>query len=188
LGQALLLPEDNAWRVVATEGGHVNFAPTNSVQILLLEHLLERFSHASYEQLLSGSGLVIIYEFLRAYRQYDEPVELRQIMIDSDPAAAISLFAQQHNDPLSSEALALFIQIYGAQAGNLALNVLPRAGLYLAGGIAAKNVEQFKKPGFIDSFIAKGKMKHLVEKMPVYLILQPKVGLIGARTLAQQAI
>lgn len=186
LGQALLFPETNGWRIAATEGGHIDFAPTDRIQILLLEHLIERFGHVSYERIVSGVGLVTIYEFLRAYEQYDENLDLRQAMVEGDPAAAISQFALEKNDTHARESLDLFIKIYGSQAGNLALTVLPMAGLYIAGGIAAKNYQRFITGPFIDAFIAKGKMTSLVKKIPVRLILQPKVGLMGARLLAQK--
>jgi glucokinase len=188
LGQALLFPITNGWQVVSTEGGHTDFAPTDNKQILLLEHLIERFGHVSYERVVSGVGLVTIYQFLRAYQQYDENPQLRQAMITNDPAAAISQLANEHEDPLAVESLDLFIKIYGAQAGNLALTVSPRGGLYLAGGIAAKNIERFKQGQFINAFVAKGRMQSLMEKIPVHLIIQPKVGLLGARILAQKII
>ncbi|PCH65116.1 MAG: glucokinase [Gammaproteobacteria bacterium] len=188
LGQALMFPEGGAWKVVATEGGNVDFAPTDQKQILLLEHMMQRFGHVSYERIVSGVGLVTIYDFLRSYQQRDEDPDLRQAMIDGDPAAAISQFALKQGNELAIEALDMFITIYGAQAGNLALSVIPMAGLYIAGGIAAKNIERFQEAGFLDAFRAKGKMQHLVEKIPVYVILQPKVGLLGARLLAQQSV
>ena len=188
LGQALLFPIENGWRVVSTEGGHTDFAPSDNKQILLLEHLIKRFGHVSYERVVSGVGLVTIYQFLRAYEQYDENPQLRQLMMAGDPAAAISKFANDHHDALASEALNLFIQIYGSQAGNLALTVSPRGGLYLAGGIAAKNIERFIQGQFINAFVAKGRMQPLMEKIPVHLITQPRVGLLGARLLAQKII
>lgn len=188
LGQAVLFPVDTSWHVVSTEGGHTDFAPTDSKQTLLLEHLIERFGHVSYERVVSGAGLVTIYEFLRAYEQYDENPQLRQAMMKGDPAAAISQFANEQRDLLASEALDMFIQIYGAQAGNLALTVSPRGGLYLAGGIAAKNLERFKQGQFINAFVAKGRMKSLMEKIPVHLITEPKVGLLGARLLARKTV
>ncbi|MDH5592389.1 MAG: glucokinase, partial [Gammaproteobacteria bacterium] len=186
LGQALLLPENEGWRVVPTEGGHVDFAPIDQKQIVLLEQLINRFDHVSYERLLSGPGLVLIYEFLRTYQQYDENLELNQAIVNADPAAVISQFALEHQDALAMEALDLFVQIYGAQAGNLALTVLPMAGLYIAGGIAAKNLQRFKQGSFLDAFSAKGKMTALMKKIPIKIILQPKVGLLGARLLAQK--
>jgi len=188
LGQSLLFPVANGWQVVSTEGGHTDFAPTDSKQTLLLEHLIERFGHVSYERVVSGAGLVTIYEFLRAYQQYDESPHLRQAMIANDPAAAISQFANEQHDALAVQSLDLFIKIYGAQAGNLALTVSPRGGLYIAGGIAAKNIERFKQGQFIKAFVAKGRMQPLMEKIPVHLIIQPRVGLLGARLLARKII
>lgn len=186
LGQAVMLPDNNGWQVLATEGGHTDFAPTDKLQIALLEHVLERFTHASYERIVSGVGLVTIYEFLLTHQQYDENTALRQAMIAGDAAAAISQFALENKDQLAEQALDLFIKIYGAQAGNLALTVLPQAGLYIAGGIAAKNVQRLVDGPFMAAFLAKGKMADLMHKIPVRLILQPKVGLLGAGLLARQ--
>lgn len=188
LGQALLFSSANGWQVVSTEGGHTDFAPTDNTQILLLEYLIARLDHVSYERVLSGAGLVTIYNFLRTHKQYDEDPHLHQAMIVQDPAAAISKFANEQRDPLALETLDLFIKIYGAQAGNLALTVMPRGGLYLAGGIAAKNIERFKQGGFVNAFVAKGRMQSLMEKIPVRLIIQPKVGLFGARLLAGKTV
>jgi glucokinase len=188
LGQALLFPTANGWQVVSTEGGHTDFAATDDKQILLLEYLISRFGHVSYERLVSGPGLVTIYEFLRADKQHQEDPQLHQAMIAGDPAAAISKFANEKHDPLALETLDLFIKIYGAQAGNLALTVSPRGGLYLAGGIAAKNIKRFKQGGFVNAFVAKGRMQPLMEKIPVHLIIQPKVGLLGARLLARKKV
>ncbi|PHS26642.1 MAG: glucokinase [Methylophaga sp.] len=186
LGQAIMLPEDKGWRVLATEGGHADFAPTDNLQLALLEHVLEQFSHVSYERIVSGDGLVTIYEFLLIYQDYIENTELRQAMKSGDAAAVISQFALEQTDEIAEQALDLFIKIYGAQAGNLALTVLPMAGLYIAGGIAAKNVQRFIEGPFLTAFLAKGKMAKLIHKIPVRLILQPKVGLLGAGLLARQ--
>ena len=188
LGQALLIPQNGKWQVIATEGGHADFGPRDRIQILLLEHLIERFGHVSYERLLSGAGLVAIYDFLRAVEQYEEDPALRQLMLVEDRAAAISQFALEAHDPLARESLQLFIKIYGAQAGNLALSVLPMGGLYIAGGIAAKNLAYFQHDDFLQAFRDKGKMVDLMAKIPVKLILQPNVGLIGACLLAQQSL
>ena len=185
LGQAVLLPESAGWRVLATEGGHTDFAPTDALQIQLLEHMLNKFDHVSYERLVSGVGLVEVYEFLHSQGLYPNNAESHKTVINADDSAAIiSQLASEDNNELALAALQLFIKIYGAQAGNLALTVLPMAGLYIAGGIAAKNLQHFKQGIFIDAFNAKGKMKAVIAKIPVRLILQPKVGLIGARLLA----
>jgi glucokinase len=188
LGQAILMQTASRWQVMPTEGGHVDFAPTNAKQIMLFEHLRERFGHVSYERVLSGPGLVSIYNFLRSYLQKEENTDLRQAMIDGDAAAAISLFANEQNDELASEALALFFEIYGAQVGNLALACLPYAGIFIAGGIGGKNLDWFTSSKFLEAFAFKGKMNHLMHKFPIYVITQPQVGLQGARLLALQML
>lgn len=187
LGQALLLPDQGLWHVIATEGGHVDFAPTDRLQVLLLEHLRDRYGHVSYERVLSGPGLVAIYDFLRALEQYDESPELREAMVKGDAAAVISQHALLEQDKLASEALALFIKIYGAQAGNLALNVIPQSGLYIAGAIAVKNLTPSYYETFLNAFLAKGKMSALMMKIPIKLIMQTGVGLLGAQRLAIQS-
>lgn len=187
LGQAYLVEQAKGWQVFATEGGHADFAPTDRTQVRLLEHLFERFGHVSYERLVSGEGLVTIYHFLRDYRQYEEDPDCRMAMVKEDAAKAISDFARKR-EPLALEAMDMFFAIYGAQAGNLALTLMPRAGLYIAGGITAKNLEQLEQPAFMQAFLNKGRMQPLLEKIPVKVILQPEVGLTGARILAAKAM
>jgi glucokinase len=187
LGQAYLIAGQNGWQVYPTEGGHVDFAPVDRTQLRLFEHLLERFGHVSYERVLSGQGLVTIYNFLRDYRQLDENPECRLAMVNDDGANAISVFARQ-GDPLAREAMMMFFDIYGAQAGNLALTVMPGGGLYIAGGIAAKNLELLDQSNFINAFNSKGRMQDLMQAIPVKLIMQPEVGLNGARLLAAKAM
>lgn len=187
LGQAYLVEQAGEWQVIATEGGHTDFAPIDRTQVRLLEHLFERFGHVSYERLLSGSGLETIYHFLRDYRQYAENSDCRLAMMKADTASVISEFARK-GEPLAKEAMTLFFSIYGAQAGNLALTVMPKAGLYIAGGIAAKNIELLEQAEFMAAFLNKGRMQTLLETIPVKVILDPEVGLNGARLLARKAM
>ncbi|HDZ15908.1 hypothetical protein LCGC14_1209910 [marine sediment metagenome] len=187
LGQALLIPSDDDWQVIATEGGHVDFAPQNATQLLLLEHLIQRHGHVSYDRIVCGSGLVSIYNFLRDYKQLEENTELRLMMVKGDAAAAISQFAQQ-GDSLSKQALDMFISIYAAQAGNLALTCLARGGVYLAGGIILKNLSQFQQGEFIHHFQNKGRMSELMADMPIHIVLNEELGLNGARLLAEKAM
>jgi glucokinase len=187
LGQALLLPEENGWRIVATEGGHADFAPRNDLQIALLSYLRLQFGHVSYERIVSGAGLVSIYHFLCQQGDGQVSTSLQAAMAEGDAAAAISRYALIEQDALASQALDLFIDVYGAQAGNLALTVLSRGGLYIAGGIAAKNVQRFQDGRFMAAFTDKGKMAELVKMIPVKLIIQDKVGLKGAHLLAMRS-
>lgn len=186
LGQALLLPNSDGWRVVATEGGHVDFAPRNDLQVALLSYLWTQFDHVSYERVVSGVGLVSIYDFLCQQNQDDVSATLTAAMAQGDAAAAISHHALIEQDSLATQALDMFIDVYGAQAGNLALTALARGGLYIAGGIAAKNRQRFQDGRFMGAFTDKGKMASLAKTIPVKLILQDKVGLKGARLLAMR--
>lgn len=182
LGQAYMTPQQDGWRVWATEGGHTDFAPTDALQQQLLDYLLQQYVHVSYERLVSGMGLENIYQFLAGL--HDLPVN---VDMNADRAAQISELARL-GDPLAQQTMRLFIEIYGAQAGNLALTVMPRAGLYLAGGIAVKNQSMFEDGSFMQAFLAKGRMQPVLENIPVYLIRTSDTGLRGAALLAQKAL
>lgn len=180
LGQAILSPIHKGWRVWSTEGGHTDFAPQDPLQQRLLNKLFEQFEHVSYERVLSGPGLVTLYQFIAEQLGNNTTLSLT--------AEQISESALQKADPSAVKAMHLFMQIYGAQAGNLALTTLPRAGLFIAGGIAVKNLSLFEQSHFMQSFLAKGRMRGLLEQIPVYLINNPQVGLRGARLLARKAL
>ncbi|SFK18992.1 glucokinase [Methylophaga sulfidovorans] len=188
LGQAILIPDNGDWRVFPTEGGHVDFAPLDRTQQLFLEHLQQRHGHVSYDRIVCGSGLVSLYHFLRDYKQIDENNALRLAMVNGDAASAISQFAIEQNDVLANEALEMFVDIYAAQAGNLALTTLARGGVYLVGNILLKNIAKFRAPSFINSFVEKGRMTTLMKQIPVHIVLDDEVGLKGARLLAQKAM
>lgn len=188
LGQAILIPQENQWQVFATEGGHVDFAPLDRTQQLFLEHLQQRHGHVSYDRIVCGSGLVSLYHFLRDYKQIDENNALRLAMVNGDAASAISQFAIEKNDILANEALDMFVRIYAAQAGNLALTTLARGGVYLVGNILLKNIAKFRSSSFINSFVEKGRMTMLMEQIPIHIVLDDEVGLKGARFLAQKAM
>lgn len=182
LGQAFMTPISAGWQVWATEGGHTDFAPTDALQQQLLAFLLQQYVHVSYERLVSGMGLVNIYQFLCGLQQ-----TVPQLDSTTDIPAHISELARL-NDPLALQTMQLFVDIYGAQAGNLALTVLPRGGLYLAGGIAGKNQSLFSDGRFMQAFLAKGRMQMLLEAMPVYLIRTNETGLRGAALMARKAL
>ena len=188
LGQAMLLADGDSWRVLATEAGHMGFAPNDPLQDRLLSWLRERFDHVSVERVLSGSGLVTLYDFLREYLLFQEDPACRLAMIEGDPAAAIARFARQADSLLARKTMDLFVSLFGAQAGNAALSCLPRGGVYLAGGIAAKNADAFIGSHFIDAFSAKGPMRELMQQFPVNLVLVQDCGLRGAERLAVKAL
>jgi len=183
LGEAGLFWDGNHHHVFACEGGHTDFAPTGDLQIELLRYLTKRFGHVSYERILSGPGLVNIYEFLCASGCGKESAELAAAMGAGDPAAAISR-AALGGDPLASKALDLWITVYGAEASNLALKIMSTGGLFLTGGISPKILPRLKASVFIDAFLDKGRMRPLVEAMPVHVVTNEKAGLLGAARCA----
>ena len=182
LGEAVVVPVEGGWRVVPSEGGHADFAPRDEVQSRLLGVLRERYGHVSWERLVSGQGLVNIFTFLRDHENPEQALVCELIMGDSMPARLSEL--AREGDPLAKRTFEMFVEIYGAEAGNLALKVLARGGVYLAGGIAGKNLEWFTDGRFIAAFRDKGRFAEVMDDMPVDLITNPNVGLIGAVDIA----
>jgi glucokinase len=186
LGVCLIVPDGERYRVIATEGGHVDFAPTDELQMGLLRFLQGRFGHVSYERILSGPGLVNIYEFLQDAGAQQPAAELASALHTDGAAAAISQAALGGHDSCARAALQLFIAIYGAQAGNLALTALARGGVYLAGGIAPKVIEELKAGDFMRAFCDKGRFAALLSTIPVHVVMNPQVGLMGAALVASR--
>lgn len=185
LGQAVVLPEGNDFRVMPTEGGHVGFAPQTAEQELLLHDTRRDFGHVSYDRLVSGGGLSIIYHFFQSRHSTAIPPEIQAALDQQqDIAPLISQFAIRQADKTAVDSLNMFMEIYGAQAGNLALNCLPTGGLYIAGGIALKIRPAFKDGRFLAAFRAKGRMSELMLRFPVYLVTNPQPGLLGAARIA----
>ncbi|NIR28057.1 MAG: glucokinase [Gammaproteobacteria bacterium] len=184
LGTALLVPCGERYEVLPSEGGHVDFAPTDEVQMALLRELLARFGVVSYERVLSGPGLVLIDGFLRrragASGLRESPPEAA--------AAAISQAAIRGEDPIAAEALDVFVHIYGAQAGNLALTTLATGGVYIAGGIAPKIIDKLTDGQFVQAFRNKGPMRSLLECVPVHVIVNVTAPLLGAAAVAARAL
>jgi glucokinase len=177
LGEAIVLPDgDDCFRVIASEGGHGDFAPTNDEQIALLKFLSERHEHVSYERVVSGIGLAGIYEFILSLNGNSLPE------IEDVPAYVSSQATA--GDELAKRAFDIFVDAYAAEAANLALKVLAQGGVYLAGGIAAKNLDHFTDGRFLRSFRHKGRFADLVMEFPVAVITEPRVGLRGAAAIA----
>jgi glucokinase len=184
LGEAGMYFDGATLRPFAGEGGHASFAPEGEVQSALFEYLMRRFGHVSCERALSGPGLVNIYEFLRDTGRGSETSSVAEQMRNGDPAAAISQAALADASPLCVEALELFVQIYGGEAGNLALKLLATGGVYLGGGIAPKILSELQRPLFMEAFLNKGRMKPLLEAIPVLVILNENTALRGAARAA----
>jgi glucokinase len=184
LGEAGLFWDGARHHVFACEGGHTDFAPHGELQIELLRYLMNRFGHVSYERILSGPGLVNVYEFLRDSGCGKESAELATAMKVSDPAAEISRAALSGTDSLATKALDIWIDVYGAEASNLALKILAVGGLFLAGGITPKILPKLAGPHFMEAFLAKGRLRPLVEAVPVHVVMNEKAGLLGAARCA----
>ncbi len=185
LGEAGLYWDGQQHHVFACEGGHADFAPRNEIEMQLLHYLMARFGHVSYERILSGPGLVNVFNFLRDTGHGRPEPWLLEEMTASDPAAAISRAAMAATCPLCEQALDLFISIYGAEAGNLALKVMATGGVYLGGGIAPKILSKLKGPLFLDAFRSKGRLQRVLEGIPVSVITNDKTALLGAARCAQ---
>lgn len=180
LGQAYsVFAQTGQCRVIATEGGHGDFAPADTEQQRLLNFIWQDFAHVSWERLLSGDGIMRIYHFLASEAR--QPASLTT-------AAAIGDAAMMGHDSLASRTMTLFVKIYGAQAGNLALTLMSRGGVYIAGGIAPQILPMLMAGPFMSAFLAKGRMQPLMETVPVYVITDAWAGLDGASLLARQAM
>lgn len=183
LGEAIVAwdAEANKHVVIATEGGHTDFAPNSKIEIALLGFMLEKHpGHVSNERLISGEGLPNIYEFLCRQNTDIDSIDAKDILESNDPAAAISHAAVQQDHSLSKQVLSIFCRMYGAEAGNLALKCLPYGGVYLAGGIAAKILPFMQQSKFLEGFLAKGRYQAVLNEISVKVCLNQEAALTGA--------
>ncbi|MEW6683709.1 MAG: glucokinase [Nitrospirota bacterium] len=180
LGEAVLHWDGKEYAPIASEGGHADFAPQTDREIELLRFLRAEFGHVSYERVLSGPGLFNIYRFLRETSGVPEPAWLRERVDAGNPGAVIGDVGLARGHALCVEALDLFASIYGAEAGNLALKVLARGGVYLGGGIAPKLLDKLADGTFTRSYLAKGRYTELLRSIPVTVVLNTKAPLLGA--------
>lgn len=181
LGQAILYDDGRRFRPMASEGGHGDFAPRNEIEIELLRYLIGRFEHASYERVVSGPGLFNIYRFLRETRGLEEPNWLAQRIAEGDdPSAEVTKAALANEAEICVRALDLFVSIYGAEAGNLALRAKSVRGLYIGGGIAPKILAKLKDGTFMRAFVDKGRYADFNAAIPVQVVLNQQAPLRGA--------
>jgi len=180
LGEALAYWDGSAHRPLRSEGGHADFAPRTGLETELLLFLRAEHGRVSTERVVSGPGLRNIYRFLRDSRHIAESPAVAVAMQQGDPSAAISRAALAGECPLCEQTLDIFVSLYGAEAGNVALRGLATGGVYLGGGIAPKIIERLKGPGFMLAFTAKGRLSPLLENIPVRVILNDRTALLGA--------
>lgn len=183
LGMAGMYWDGRMHHVFATEGGHADFAPGDALQEELLAWLRAELGHVSWERVCSGIGLVNIERFLRV-----RAGELEPDRVDDDAAAAIGDAALEGSDPIAVQALDLMIDVYGRQAGNLALNVMATGGVYVGGGIAPKILPRLTDGRFMDAFVSKGRFDELLRRIPVRVILNELTALLGAARRAAKGL
>ncbi len=183
LGEAYLTWDGHQYRSHASEGGHTSFGPRTLVQLDMLNFLMDKYGHVSYERVCSGTGIPNIYRFFREGRLMDElPWVAEALATANDPTPVIMQGAldPQNPSPVCRETLDMFIAILGAEAGNLALKLLATGGIYLGGGIPPRIVPQLQSPTFLESFKDKGRFRALLGRIPIAVILNEKAGLLGA--------
>lgn len=181
LGEAFLTWSDNRYHAHPSEGGHVDFAPVDSLQTELLTYLQARFGHISFERVCSGSGLPSLYTFLKDSGKYPEPDWLREALNQmTDPTPVIVQAGMENRAEICTATLDLFTAILGSEAGNLALKVFATGGIYLAGGMPGRILSRLRKPDFLHAFTQKGRFAEWLINVPVQVILNQEVALFGA--------
>ncbi len=185
LGEAGLYWDGAIHHAFPCEGGHGDFAPRNDVEVALLQYLMRRFGRVSYERVVSGPGLRNVYDFLRDTQLEAESAALKEEMEQAeDRAVVISQHAMKGDVAICVRAQKIFVQVYGAEAGNLALKMLATAGVFISGGIAGKILSSLQAPEFLEAFVTKGRLTPLMETIPVKVIMNKRVGLLGAARYA----
>ncbi|MGH7844609.1 MAG: glucokinase, partial [Candidatus Binatia bacterium] len=189
LGESTIWWDGSRYRVLASEGGHGDFAPRTDTEIALLRYLTDRLGHVSYERVISGPGLINVYQFLKDSRRYEEPSWLSARMAgDDDDSAVISAAALAGEAEICVQALNIFASAYGAEAGNLALRAKALGGVFVGGGIAPKILPKLQDGSFMAAFTDKGRYRDFAANIPVKVVLNPEAALLGAASYAAAQI
>jgi len=191
LGEAYLTWDGTGYRAHPSEGGHADFAPTTTLELALLTALQPKFGHVSYERVCSGSGVPNLYDFLRDSGRAPEPDWLTAALsqaVDRTPIIMQAAESSTRTAPIAQQTLDLFITILAGEASNLALKMLATGGIYLGGGIPPRILPQLKAPGFMTSFMNKGRFADLLSHVPVHVITNPQIALLGGSHYYQRMI
>jgi glucokinase len=189
LGEAMLYFDGTSYHPIGSEGGHTDFAPVTAQQDALLSWLRKRYpEHVSFERILSGPGIYTLYQFLSESGFAPQPASMLNIAPTQDRSAMISTCALKEKDPLCVETLKLFAEIYGAEAGNLALKSMSLGGVYIGGGIAPKILPFLQNQNFMNAFTAKGRFENMLREMQVKVSLNQETALFGAAHFAKDRL
>lgn len=180
LGEAGLYWDGKCYHPFATEGGHSDFAPRTDMDVELYRYLQQQFGHVSWERLISGPGIVNIYRFLRDVKKMEVPAELSAAMQKEEDAATISKHAASGTCVICTETMQLFFSYLAVECTNLALKFKATGGVYIGGGIIPKTMDLLKTDAFNNTFLDAGRMRHLLENVPVHVLLDDKMALTGA--------
>jgi len=183
LGEAFLTWDGSQYKAHTSEGGHADFAPATSFQVELLRYLMVRFPHVSFERLCSGKGIPNIYDYLKDSGYAEQPQWLAEQLAaaqDRSPVIVNNALDKENACELCVATLNTFVSILAAEASNLALKVLATGGVYIGGGIPPRILSYLQNNQFMQAFTHKGRLTPLLTQMPVHLILNPKVALLGA--------
>ncbi len=187
LGQCFMVWQGEHYEVIASEGSHADFAPTDAEQIALLQYMQKKFNRCTWECVASGTGIGNIHSYMLDTHPGQESAELTRARNNGDPSAAISIAASNGSDTLAKRSMDLFCKLYGAQAGNLGLTGLADGGIYVAGGVAPRIIDMLKNGLFMQGFMNKDdRMQDLLAAMPVHVVVNAKVGLMGAAVVASR--
>ena len=186
LGEALIVQDGDRRLVIASEGGHADFAPRDGVEEDLLRFLRQEFGRVSLERILSGPGLFNIYRFLRHSGWSRESAAVAERMRAGDPSAVVTEMALAGRDPMCVRALDIFVSVYGAEAGNLALKAMAVGGVFVGGGIAPRILPRLAGGAFVSAFRDKGRLAAVMEAIPIRAVLNPRAPLLGAARIASE--
>ncbi len=188
LGQALLFWDGKRHRPAASEGGHADFAPRGDLQAAFFDFLRQQYPRVSYEHVLSGPGLYNIFRFFDEGLQRPVDPGVRDRLKTQDPSAVVGEAGVSGTCATCEEAVNMFVSVYGAQAGNLALTLMAVGGVFIGGGIVTKMLPKMTAGGFMEGFTAKEPFTDLMREIPVRIILNPKASRLGAAQVAAELL
>jgi glucokinase len=188
LGEALIVRDGDRRIVIPSEGGHGDLAARNELEDDLLRYLRKEFGRVSYERVLAGAGLHNVYRFLRDTGWAKESPVVAERMRTENPNAIVTELGLPKRDALCDKALDVFVSVYGAEAGNLALKAMAVGGVLVGGGIAPRIIERLTAGGFVAAFRDKGRLAPLMESLPIHVSLNPRAPLFGAAHVAGEMV